>query len=130
LDAREVRPFYTEGTRGGSSITPTSTIVHGPDVDENNNISMTQRVKRFVKTKVAGTIQIGLRNLSSEVEGEVLMNFGYEEQPLGDDEMMDSDGPDREEAPFDDDVVIASAATSTNGPPNAIRRSQRRRRAS
>jgi hypothetical protein len=87
-------------------------------------------MKRFVKTKVASTIQISLRNLSSEVEGEVPMNFGYEEQPLGDDEMTDSDGPDREEAPFDDDVVIAGAGTSTNGPLNAIRRSQRRRRAS
>jgi hypothetical protein len=87
-------------------------------------------VKRFVKTKVAGTVQIGLRNLSSEIKGEVPMNFGYEEQPLGDDEMTDSDGPDREEAPFDDDVVIAGAATSTNGPPNAIRRSQHCRRAS
>jgi hypothetical protein len=27
------------------------------------------------------------------------MNFGYEEQPLGDDEMTDIDGPDREKAP-------------------------------
>jgi hypothetical protein len=130
LEAREVRPFYTKGTRGDSSRTPTSTVVRGLDVDENNDISTTRRVKRFVKTKVAGTIQIGLRNLSSEVEGEVPMNFGYEEQPLGDDEMTDSDGPDREEAPSDDDVVIAGAGTSTNGPPNAIRRSQRRRRAS
>jgi hypothetical protein len=58
------------------------------------------------------------------------MNFGYEEQPLGDDEITDSDGPDREEALFDDDVVIAGAGTSTTGPLNAIRRSQRRRRAS
>jgi hypothetical protein len=87
-------------------------------------------VKRFVKTKVAGTVRIGLRDLSSEVEGEVPMNFGYEEQPLEDDEMTDGDGPDREEAPSDDDVVIAGAGTSTNGPPNAIQRSQRRRRAS
>jgi hypothetical protein len=89
LDAREVRPFYTEGTRGGSSRTPTSTVVRGPDVDENNDNSTTRHVKRFVKTKVAGTVQIGLRNLSSEVEGEVPMNFGYEEQSLGDDEMTD-----------------------------------------
>jgi hypothetical protein len=130
LEAREILPLYTEGTRGGSSRTPTSTVVHGLDVDENNDISTTRRVKRFVKTKVVGTIQIGLRNLSSEVEEEVPMNFGYEEQPLEDDEMTDSDGPDREKAPSDDDVVIAGAGTSTNGPPNAIRRSQRRRRAS
>jgi hypothetical protein len=130
LDAREVQPFYTEEMRGGSSRTPTSTVVRGPDVDENNDISTTRRVKRFVKTKVVGTVQIGLRNLSSEVEEEVPMNFGYEEQLLGDDEMTDSDGPDREEAPSDDDVVITSAATSTNGPPNANRRSQRRRKAS
>jgi hypothetical protein len=100
LDAREVRPFYTKGKRGGSSRTPTSTVVRGPDVDENNNISMTRHVKQFVKTKVVGTVQIGLRNLSSEVEGEVPMNFGYEEQLLGDDESMDSDGLDREEAPL------------------------------
>jgi hypothetical protein len=113
LDAREVRPFYTEGTRGGSSKTPTSTVVRRPDVDENNDISTTRRVKRFVKTKVAGTIQISLRNLSSEVEGEVPMNFEYEEQPLGNDEMTDSDGPDREEAPSDDDVVIVGAGTIT-----------------
>jgi hypothetical protein len=119
-----------EGTRGDSSRTATSTVVRGPDVDENNDISTIRRVKQFVKTKVAGTVQIGLCNLSSEVEGEVPMNFGYEEQPLGDDEMTDSNGPDREEASFDDDVVIASVGTSTTGPPNAVRRSQRRRRAS
>jgi hypothetical protein len=119
-----------EEMRGGSSRTPTSTVVRGPDVDENNNISTTRRVKQCVKTKVAGTVQIGLRNLSSEVEGEVPMNFGYEEQSLGDDEMTDNDGLDREEVPSDDDVVIAGAGTSTNSPPNAIRRSQRRRRAS
>jgi hypothetical protein len=130
LDAREVQPFYTEGMRGGSSRTPTSIVVRGPNVDENNDISTTWHVKQFIKTKVAGTVQIGLHNLSSKVEGEVPMNFGYEEQPLGDDEMTDSDGPDREEAPSDDDVVIVGAATSTNGPSNAIRRSQRRRRAS
>jgi hypothetical protein len=87
-------------------------------------------VKRFVKTKVAGTVQIGPHNLSSEVEEEVPMDFGYKEQPLEDDEMTDSDGLDREEAPFDDDVVIAGAGTSTNGPPNAIQRSQHHRRAS
>jgi hypothetical protein len=56
LDAREVWPFYTEGTRGGSSRIPTSIVVHGPDVDEKNDISTTRRVKRFVKTKVVGTI--------------------------------------------------------------------------
>jgi hypothetical protein len=88
LDAREVRPFYTEGTRGGSSKTPTSTVVRGLDVDENNNISTIRHVKRFVKTKVIGTVQISLHNLSSEVEEEVPMNFGYEEQTLGNDEMM------------------------------------------
>jgi hypothetical protein len=119
-----------EGTRGGSSRIPTSTVVCGLDVDENNDISTTRHVKQFIKKKVAGTVQISLRNLSSEVEGEVPMNFGYEEQPLGDDEMTDSNGPDRKEAPSDDNVVIAGAGTSTNGPPNAIRRSQRRRRAS
>jgi hypothetical protein len=57
---------------------------------------MTWCMKRFVKTKVAGIVQISLHNLSSEVEGEVPMNFGYEEQSLRDDEMMDSDGPNRE----------------------------------
>jgi hypothetical protein len=103
--------FLYGGDARGSSRTPTSTVVRGPDVDENNYISTTRHVKQFVKTKVAGTIQIGLRNLSSEVEGEVPMNFGYEEQPLGDDEMTDSDGLDREKAPSDDDVVIAGAGT-------------------
>jgi hypothetical protein len=68
LEAREVRPFYMEGTRGDSSRTPTATVVCGSDVDENNDISTTRRVKRFVKKKVVGTVQIGLRNLSSQVE--------------------------------------------------------------
>jgi hypothetical protein len=34
-----------------------STWNRGPDVDENNDISTTRRVKRFVKTKVAGSVQ-------------------------------------------------------------------------
>jgi hypothetical protein len=57
LDAREVRPFLTGPTSGGSSRTPTSTASRGPDVDEDNNISKKRLVKWFVKTMVGDNIQ-------------------------------------------------------------------------
>jgi hypothetical protein len=83
LEATVVRPFYTGPTLGGSSRPPTS---RGPDVDEDINNSMGRRVKQFVTTMVGNNIQISLRNLNSEVEGEVVTNYGDEEQVLGDDE--------------------------------------------
>jgi hypothetical protein len=76
LEATVIRPFYTGPTLGGSSRPSTSP---GPDVDEDINNSTGRRVKRFVKTKVGNNIHIGLRNLNSEVEGEVVTNYGDEE---------------------------------------------------
>jgi hypothetical protein len=92
--------------RGVFSRTNTSTVFCGPDVDENNDISKGRHLKRFVKTKIGDNVQIGLRNLSLEVEREVAMNYGNEEQVLGNDEMTDSDGTDHEEAPCDGNVVM------------------------
>jgi hypothetical protein len=65
--------------RGGSSKTNTSAASRRPDVDENNDISKGKRLKRFVKTKIDNNVHIGLRNLTSEVEGEVALNYGNEE---------------------------------------------------
>jgi hypothetical protein len=103
LEATIVRPFYTGPTLGGSSRPTTS---RGLDVDEDINNSTGRSIKRFVKTKVENNIHIGLRNLNLEVEGEVVTNYGDEEQVLGDDEMTDGAGKDREEAPCDGDVVM------------------------
>jgi hypothetical protein len=63
------------------------------------------------ETLVGNNIQISLRNLNSKVEREVAMNYGNEEQVLGDDEMTNSAGTDREEAPCDGDVVTPSVVT-------------------
>jgi hypothetical protein len=107
LEATVVRPFYTRPTLGGSTG---------------------RRVKQFVKTKVGNNIHIGLRNLNSEVEGEVVINYGDEEQVLGDDEMTDGVGIDREEAPCDGDVVMRGVATSNVGSTSVNLRPRRRNR--
>ena len=52
------------------------TISCGPDVDEDINNSTGRHIKQFVKTKVGNNIHIGLRNLNSEVEREVVTNYG------------------------------------------------------
>jgi hypothetical protein len=103
LEAIVVRPFYTGPTLGDSSRPPTS---RGPDVDKDINNSTRRRIKQFVTTRVENNIQTVLHNLNSEVEREVVMNYGDEEQVLGDDEMMDGASTDCEEAPCDGDVVM------------------------
>jgi hypothetical protein len=125
LEAIVVRPFYTGPTLGGSSR---PAIARGPDVDEDINNSIGRRVKRFVKTKVGNNIHIGLRNLNSKVEGEVVTNYGDEEQVLGDDEMTDGADINREEAPCDGDVVMRGVATSNVGSTSINLRPRRRNR--
>jgi hypothetical protein len=125
LEATVVRPFYTGPTLEGSSRPATS---RGPDVDENINNSTGRRVKRFVKTKVGNNIHIGLRNLNSEVEGEVVTNYGDKEQVLGDNEMTDGASTDREEAPCDGDVVMQGVATTNVGSTSVNLRPRRRNR--
>jgi hypothetical protein len=125
LEATVVRPFYTGPTLGGSSRLATS---HGPDVGEDIKNSMGRLVKRFVTTIVGNNIQIGLRNLNSEVEREVVTNYGDEEQVLGDDEMTDGAGADREEAPCDGNVVMRGVLTSNVGSTSVNLRPRRRNR--
>jgi hypothetical protein len=115
LDATAVCPFYIGPTFRGSSRTPTSIASRGPDVDEDINNSTGRRVKRFVKTKVGNNIQIILRMLNSEVKREVVMNYGEEEQVLGNDEMTDGASTDHEEAPCDGNVVMPCVVTSNVG---------------
>jgi hypothetical protein len=63
-------------------------------------------MKRIVQTNVAGTSTVELRNLSSEVEGELRINYGNEANVEGDDEYEDYDGDVCEEAPNDPDICI------------------------
>ena len=125
LEATVVRPFYTGPTLGGSSRPATC---RGPDVDEDINHSPRRRVKRFVRIRVGNNIHIGLRNLNSEVEGEVVTNYGDKEQVLGDDEMMDCASIDREEVPCDGNVVMRGVVTSNVGSTNVNLRPRRRNR--
>jgi hypothetical protein len=129
-DARKVQPFYMGPTLGGSSRYPTSPTSREPDVDENNDISKGRHLKRFVKTKVGDNIQIGLHNLIAEVEGEVAMNYGNEEQVLENDEMTNNDGTDWKEAPCDGNVVMPGVFISNVGTSSANLRPRRRSRAS
>jgi hypothetical protein len=112
-------------TLRGSFRPPTS---RGPDVDEDINTFTRRRVKQFVTTMVGNNIQIGLRNLNSEVEGEVVTNYGNEEHVLGDDEITDDAGTDREEAPCDGDVVMRGVVTSNVGSTSVNLRPRRRSR--
>jgi hypothetical protein len=50
------------------------------------------------------------------------MNYGDEELVLGNDEMTDTDGTDREEAPCNGDVVMLSVDTSNVGIPCVVLR--------
>jgi hypothetical protein len=97
--------------------------------DENNNISKGRRLKQLVKTKIRDNVQ-NLCNLTSEVEREVPMNFGDGEQVLGNDEITNSDGIDREEAPCDGDVIIPCIVTSNVGILSVNLRPRRYNRAS
>jgi hypothetical protein len=129
MDSRKVRPFYTGPNAGGSSRTPTSIVFRGSDVDDNSDISKRRHLKQFVKTKIGGNVQYGLCNLTLEFEKEVSMNYGDEEQVLGDHEMNDTDGVDHEEAPYDGDAVMPSVVTSNVGIPGFVLTPRRHSRA-
>ena len=58
------------------------------------------------------------------------MNYGNEEQVLGDDEMMDGKSTDHEETPYDGDVIMPCIITSNVGTPSVNLRPRRCSRAS
>lgn len=95
----------------------------GPEVTDADNPSA-KRMKRIVPTSVAGTNNVELRNLTSEVEGEVQTHYGDEHDVEGDDEREDYDGNVREEAPNDPDIRIRQP-TSVDS--SIVRRSERLR---
>jgi hypothetical protein len=57
----------------------------GPEVTDDDNPSV-KWMKRIIQTNVAGTGIVELRNLSSEVEGELRTNYGDKADVEGDDE--------------------------------------------
>ena len=97
----------------GDSSRPTT--CHGSDVDEDIHNSTGRHIKQFVKTKDGNNIHIGLYNLNSKIEGEVVTNYGNKEQVLRNDEMTDNIGIDCKEAPHDGNVIIRGVATSNVG---------------
>jgi hypothetical protein len=108
---------------GGSSCTPPLTMRRGPEVSDDDNPSV-KWMKRIVQTNVAGTSIVELRNLSSEVEGELRTNYGDETDVEGDDEREDNDGNVCEEAPNDPDIHIRQPLGVDN---STLRRSGRLR---
>jgi hypothetical protein len=100
-----VLPFFDTHIPGGSSCTPPLTMRRGPQVSDDDNPSA-KRMKWIVQTNVAGTSTVELRNLSSEVEGELRTYYGDEADVEGDDEREDNDENVREEAPNDPDIRI------------------------
>jgi hypothetical protein len=92
-------------------------------VSDDDNPSA-KRMKWIVQTNVAGTSTVELRNLSSEVEGELRTNYGDEADVEGDDEREDNDGNVREEAPNDPDIRIGQPLGVDS---NTLRRSGRLR---
>jgi hypothetical protein len=100
-----VLPFFDTHTPRGSSCTPPLTMRRGPQVSDNDN-PLAKRRKRIVQTNVAGTSTVELRNLFSEVEGELRTNYGDEADLEGDDDREYNDGNVREEAPNDPDICI------------------------
>jgi hypothetical protein len=116
-----VLPFLDTHILGGSSCTPPLTMRRGPEVSDDDNPSV-KRMKRIVQTNVAGMSIVELRNLSSEVEGELQTNYGDEADVEGDDEHEDNDGNVREEAPNDPDIRIRQPLGIDN---STLRRSGR-----
>jgi hypothetical protein len=116
-----VLPFLDTHTLGGASCTPPLTMRQGPEVSDDDN-PLVKRMKRIVQTNVAGTSTIELRNLSSEVEGELRTNNGDEADVEGDDECKDNDRNVHEEAPNDPDIHIQQPLGVDN---NTFRRSGR-----
>ena len=100
-----ILPFLDTHTPGGSSCTPPLGMRRGPEVTDDNN-PPAKRMKRIVPTNVAGMNNVEVRNLTSEVEGEVRTHYGDEHNVEGDDECEDNDGNVREEAPNDPDIRI------------------------
>jgi hypothetical protein len=100
-----VLPFLDTHTLGGSSCTPPLTMHRGSEVSDDNKPSA-KRMKRIVQTNLAGTSTIEVRNLSSEVEGELRTNYGDKADVEGDDECEDNDGNVREEVLNDPDIRI------------------------
>ena len=77
----------------------------GPEVTDDNN-PLAKWMKWIIWTNVAGTSIVELRNLTSEIEGEVQTNYGDEHNVEGDDECEDNDGNVCEEAPNDPEIRI------------------------
>jgi hypothetical protein len=100
-----VLPFLDTHTPRGSSCTPPLTMRRGPEVSDDDN-PLVKRMKQIVQTNVAGTSTVELRNLSSEVEGELRTNYGDEADVEGDDEREDNDGNVHEEALNNPDIHI------------------------
>jgi hypothetical protein len=100
-----VLPFLDMHTLGGSSCTPPLIMRRGPEVTDDDN-PLVKWMKRIVQTNVADTNTVKLRNLFSEVEGELRTNYGDEDDMEGDDEREDNHGNVREEAPNDPDICI------------------------
>jgi hypothetical protein len=63
-------------------------------------------MKQIVQTNVAGMSTVELRNLSSEVKGELRTIYGDKADVEGDDERKDNDGNVCEEAPNDPNIRI------------------------
>ena len=65
-------------------------------------------MKHIVNARVGSTgpISTQVRNITSEVEGEVLAPLGHEVLLQADNELSDSGDADCDEAPSDEDVVV------------------------
>ena len=98
-------PFLDMHTTGGSSSTIPLSMCQGPKVT-NNNDPLAKWMKLIVRTNVASTSTVELRNLTLEVEGEVQTNYGNEHNVEGTDEREDNDRNVCKEAPNDPDICI------------------------
>jgi hypothetical protein len=122
--------FFKESIPGDSSRTPIFNALREPNVDDNNESSNRKHVGHFIKTKIGDNIQYSLRNLTLEVEGEVSMNYGNEEQVLGDDEMTNINNKSHDEASCNADVVKLGVVTAEVVTSGVILRSRRYSRTS
>ena len=107
----ETLPFHRGYTEIGPSTGTAVVGSRGISIDgitAMNKGGKERPMKRLVNTRVGstGAISTQVRNITSEVEGEVLTPVGDEDLLQADNELSDSGDEDCDEAPSDEDVVV------------------------
>jgi hypothetical protein len=104
-------PFYRGYTEGGPSSgtgVVRTRVISEDGITGIRNSGKERPMKRLVSARDGdtGEISMQVRNITSEVEGEVRAPVVSDPEDEGDDDRSDEEDPDCDEAPNDEDVII------------------------